>query len=176
MRRPIWFLPLLFWLSIGKEVMAQYQYLGNITRFDREGSGVLLQCGEDLVRLSFLASDAVRLTLARKGKWEEGLEYALAKIAWPGTSYTLTETPSHLTIKTTDMEVRIKRAPCRLAFYDVKGNLLNQDDEAFGMAWDGNEVAVFKSLLEGERFFGLGEKEGSLDRRGRESVMWNSDT
>ncbi|MGH7492470.1 MAG: glycoside hydrolase family 31 protein [bacterium] len=155
--------------------MAQYQYLGNITRCDREGSGVLLQCGDDLVRLSFLTGDAVRLTLARKGKWEEGPEYALAKIAWPGANYTLTETPAQLTIKTADMEVRIKRAPCRFAFYDAKGNLLNQDDEAFGMAWDGNEVAAFKSLLEGERFFGLGEKTGGLDRRGREYVMWNAD-
>jgi alpha-glucosidase len=169
------FLLFTFWMVTGNETMSQYQYLGNLTRFDREGSGVLLQCGDDLVRLSFLTDDAVRLTLARKGKWEEGLEYALAKIAWSGTSYTLTESATHITLKTAGMEVRIKRMPCRFAFYDAQGNLLNQDDEAFGMAWDGNEVAVFKSLLEGERFFGLGEKAGGIDRRGREYVMWNSD-
>ncbi len=172
----IFFALLALGMAPGKEIMAQYQYLGNLTRFDREGSGVLLQCGEDLVRVSFLTSDAVRLTLARQGKWQEGLEYALAKIDWPGTNYVLAESPTQVTLKTTDMEIRIKRAPCRFAFYDAKGNLLNQDDEAFGMAWDGNEVAVFKSLLEEEHFFGLGEKTGGLDRRGREFVMWNSDT
>ncbi len=173
--RMIIFLLAIMRIAAGKETMAQYQYLGNVTRLDREGSGVLLHCGADLVRLSFLTGDALRLTLARQGQWQEGVEYALAKIAWPGTNYTLTETATHFMLKTDALEVRIKRAPCRFAFYDARGNLLNQDDEAFGLAWDGNEVAAFKSLLEGEKFFGLGEKTGELDRRGREYTMWNTD-
>jgi alpha-glucosidase len=45
-----------------------------------------------------------------------------------------------------------------------------------GMGWDGNEVRCWKTIAPDEKFFGLGEKTGNLDKRGREYVMWNSDT
>ena len=156
--------------------MSQYQFLGNLTRMEREENGVLLHCGDHLLRLSFLCADIVRLTLARNGNWHEGPDYAIAKNDWPGADFSIEETADQASLKTSVLEVRVKRSPCRVAFYDVQGNLLNQDDEAFGIAWEGSEVAVFKSLLRDERFFGLGEKVGELDRRGHEFVMWNTDS
>ena len=38
------------------------------------------------------------------------------------------------------------------------------------------DVTSYKKLQEGERFIGLGEKTGNLDRRGFAYTNWNSDT
>ncbi|MDZ7309578.1 MAG: DUF4968 domain-containing protein, partial [candidate division KSB1 bacterium] len=173
--KPRFTLVMLASLLLGERVMSQYQFLGNLTAIDFHEQGAVLRCGEDLVRLAFLAPDLARVTLAPHGRWQSGPDYALAKTDWPGTTFTVAETATHVVLKTAALEVRIRRSPCRLAFYDAAGNLLNQDDEAFGLAWEGREVAVFKTLLPGERFYGLGEKTGGLDRRGSEWQMWNSD-
>jgi alpha-glucosidase len=39
---------------------------------------------------------------------------------------------------------------------------------SLGTRWNGGQVATaYKKLQEGERFIGLGEKNGPLDRKGR---------
>ncbi len=162
-------------LFFGERAMSQYHFLGNLTGIDFQQDGALLRCGADLVRLKFLAPDLIRITLAPAGRWPSGPDYAIAKSDWPTTHFGIVEEATHVMLKTTALQVRILRSPCRLAFYDADSHLLNQDEEAFGMAWEGSEVAVFKSLLPGERFYGLGEKTGGLDRRGSEWQMWNSD-
>ncbi|HED05719.1 MAG TPA: alpha-glucosidase, partial [Ignavibacteria bacterium] len=53
--------------------------------------------------------------------------------------------------------------------------LINEDSKSFGVSFDGNEVRIFKKLFNGERFYGLGEKTGNLNKRGMQLTMWNTD-
>jgi alpha-glucosidase len=55
------------------------------------------------------------------------------------------------------------------------GEVLNEDDGSFGTSWIGDEVTTYKRLQKGERFIGLGEKTGNLDRRGTAYTNWNTD-
>jgi alpha-glucosidase len=155
--------------------LAEYQFLGGVTSVSKESSGVLLGCGKDLVRVSILEPGTCRITLARSGAWDDGPDYSIAKSEWPACSVQISETAETITLKTSAMEIRVTRNPCRFSFFDPDGRLFNRDDPAFGMAWDGTEVGVFKSLQPGEMFFGLGEKGLSLNRAGRELSMWNTD-
>jgi alpha-glucosidase len=43
-------------------------------------------------------------------------------------------------------------------------------------SWVNESVTTYKKMQDGERFVGLGEKTGSLDRRGSGYTNWNSDT
>jgi alpha-glucosidase len=52
---------------------------------------------------------------------------------------------------------------------------INEDDSAFGTSWNGEQVTTYKKLQEGERFIGLGEKTGPLNRRGNGYMNWNTD-
>ena len=78
-------------------------------------------------------------------------------------------------ITTALMTLHISREPVRFSFYDAHGKIINEDDEAFGTSWIGSEVTAYKKLQEGERFVGLGEKIGDLDRRGQGYINWNTD-
>lgn len=83
--------------------------------------------------------------------------------------------PSEILLSTGQIKLVIQKSPVRFAFFDAFGKLLNQDDPAFGIMWSGTEVTSYRSLLEGERFIGLGEKTGPLDRRGFGYTNWNTD-
>lgn len=82
-------------------------------------------------------------------------------------------------LKTPKIEARISCKPSFLiAFYDTEGRLLNADEpgKGFGTSFYGGRVTSYKSLQPGERFVGLGEALGNLDRRGSVVKMQNTDT
>lgn len=152
-----------------------YQFLGNVTAYQKEERGVLLTCGPNQLRVTVLAADLVQVRLARNNEWDNSASYAVIKMQWPAVEWKLAETTEALHITTPELLIQVRRTPCRLAFFDKSGNLINQDDEQLGMVWDGPEVGCYKKLFDDEKFFGLGEKTGLLDKRGNEWVMWNSD-
>ncbi|MBK6962814.1 MAG: glycoside hydrolase family 31 protein [Bacteroidales bacterium] len=87
----------------------------------------------------------------------------------------LQESNEKLTLSTAKLKLEINRNPVRFAFYTPDGKLINTDDQAFGTSWIGTEVTTYKQLQPGERFIGLGEKTGNLDRSGSAYDNWNTD-
>nr|NQU88878.1 DUF4968 domain-containing protein [Bacteroidota bacterium] len=78
-------------------------------------------------------------------------------------------------ISTDSLVLRVNKSPVRFRFETKDGRIINQDDPDFGTNWIGTEVSTYKTLQEGEKFIGLGEKTGNLDRRGEAYINWNTD-
>ena len=78
-------------------------------------------------------------------------------------------------ISTDSLILRVDKNPVRFRFETKDGKVINQDDPDFGTSWIGTEVCSYKTLQEREKFIGLGEKTGNLDRRGEAYVNWNTD-
>lgn len=76
---------------------------------------------------------------------------------------------------TARLRVRINKNPYQLQIFDKYQKLLLSDHQNKGLVKEGNQLASYKTLRNDEQFFGLGEKTGSLNRRGKEFTMWNSD-
>jgi len=70
--------------------------------------------------------------------------------------------------------MRLSLKGFNLSFFDLEGKVLNADD-SLGTSWIGTEVATYKQVQLNEKFIGLGEKTGSLDRFGRAYTNWNTD-
>ncbi|MBN7811893.1 DUF4968 domain-containing protein [Algoriphagus sp. H41] len=90
------------------------------------------------------------------------------------TAFTLTQNSTQLVLTTSLLRLEISLESFTLAFFDQAGNLLNQDD-SLGIAWLGTEVTAYKQVQAQEKFIGLGEKTGNLDRAGRAFTNWNTD-
>ncbi len=71
--------------------------------------------------------------------------------------------------------VVIHKTPFRVSFYSKTKQLLNADESALGVSWFGNQVSCYKKLHKDEKFIGLGEKTGGINRRGSHFTNWNSD-
>ncbi|MDF2186795.1 glycoside hydrolase family 31 protein [Paraflavitalea sp. CAU 1676] len=85
------------------------------------------------------------------------------------------ETAGEINLQTDSIKVRIRKAPFAISFYTPDGQLINQDEPGLGTSWIGTEVTTYKHMQDGERFIGLGEKTGNLDRKGNAYTNWNSD-
>jgi alpha-glucosidase len=77
-------------------------------------------------------------------------------------------------IFTSSLRIRVNRDPFSLQIFDKYQKLLLGDYEG-GHERYSSGVLARKVLRSDEQFFGLGEKSGGINRRGKVFRMWNSD-
>ncbi len=90
-------------------------------------------------------------------------------------NFSVEENDDSIVVISENVDVVIGKSPIRFTFLTKDGKVINQDDEGFGIQAQGEHKTVYKKLQDGERFVGLGEKTGPLDRRGRGYENWNTD-
>jgi alpha-glucosidase len=78
-------------------------------------------------------------------------------------------------IYTGELIIRIIKLPFQIRVYDKYQKLLLEDlpGKAFNKVTE--KISTYKALRPGERIYGLGEKNGNLNRVGSHFTMWNSD-
>jgi alpha-glucosidase len=87
----------------------------------------------------------------------------------------VTEQPGSYEVYTGELIIRINKNPFQVRFFDKYQKLLLEDFQSNGYVKDSLRQISCKTLRPNEHFFGLGEKNGGLDRRGKTFTMWNSD-
>jgi alpha-glucosidase len=83
-------------------------------------------------------------------------------------------------IRTDGLTVSVAHRPFRLQITAADGRVIDADDAAQGIYFNGSNVRVAKQLHDDEQIYGLGEKSGRLNRRGKQLggygyTMWNTD-
>ncbi len=89
--------------------------------------------------------------------------------------------PRESTIDTGVLRVVVRQRPFQIEILSRDGASLDADDRTFGTAFAGSSIRTWKRLRDEEYVYGLGEKTGRLNKRGKQlggytHVMWNSDT
>ena len=129
------------------------------------------------VRLKLCSNAVVKIWYAPEGTFERSNEsFAvinedLEKVG----EIDVKESSSAFEIFTDLLRIKINRRPFRLAIFDKQQKLLFGGVKNEGFQNEGPKVRSVNVLRSDEHFFGLGEKAGPLDRRGRTYKMWNSD-
>ncbi|MDB5202416.1 MAG: glycoside hydrolase family 31 [Ferruginibacter sp.] len=91
------------------------------------------------------------------------------------TNAKISETGSEISIVTDSMKAIIQKKPFAVAFYTLDGRLINEDEKGLNTSWVGDEVTNYRHMQADEKFIGLGEKTGDLNRRGNGYTNWNTD-
>ncbi|MEL7003810.1 MAG: TIM-barrel domain-containing protein [Bacteroidota bacterium] len=148
--------------------------LGEIIDYNKTTRGIE---GEEAsgkkFRISVYSNRMVRVHFTQEEDFEL---HSYAVIAEPYGDFELTEEEDYLLIKTSKLSVKVDKNPMRVTLLSKDNEVVNEDDKAFGTMWIGDEVSTYKKLQGGERFIGMGEKTGPLDRRGHGYQHWNTDT
>ncbi|WP_051286930.1 glycoside hydrolase family 31 protein [Algoriphagus mannitolivorans] len=123
-------------------------------------------------RLSFFENGIVRVQASRFDEFESN-PYSV--IAQPESCQVdFLESGGFLELKTPGLKVIVNLDNFSLSFFDQDDHLLNSDDP-LSISWIGSEVTNYKKVQKGEKFIGLGEKTGNLNRVGQAYTNWNTD-
>lgn len=145
---------------------------GNIQHISNKGNSILLKTANAEARVWVYSPTVIRVNISQNFNTDD---YSFAVIQQAGSDINYDESPDEVSIHTGQLELRITKSPLRFNFYTPDGILLSGDDERFGTLWQGERVTNYRKLFKDERFIGLGEKTGNLDRRGSNYVNWNTD-
>lgn len=146
-------------------------YVSHQTKNENE---IAFETDNATIYLTFFNDSIIRVRAERQHEAFTGFSYARVAEPMP-TTFRVEESSEKLIFSTGKVVIHIQKNPFRISFHTLQGQVINEDDAAFGISWLGNEVTNYKKLQEGERFIGLGEKTGNLDRRGKAYVNWNTD-
>ena len=146
-----------------------YTKLDNRIVFECENNinASLQLLGEGIVRISYKESNDTLL----RNKSFALVEDVLSK----AQEINISEQDQSYEIFTSNLILRINKDPFQIRIFDKYQKLLLEDFENKGFTKHGENIASFKTLRSNEVFFGLGEKSGSINRRGKSFKMWNSD-
>ncbi len=154
---------------------AQWKSVGDANSWKIRDNFVEIKSGAAAVRVTIVADGLVRVQAAKDGVFETDNSVAVVGKDWDTPTVRFDTTGDALSVSTPRLTVKIGKHPLRIHFLDEHGTVVNEDDQADGMAWNGQEVRVWKRMPSDESYYGLGEKAGALDRTGKCFTMWNSD-
>lgn len=147
---------------------------GNILQVESIPQGLKIRTSNSYIEVSAYSPSVIRVRMDKKPL---GRDFSYAVIAKPQKTDTKwQEFTDSLVFSTDSLDVVLQKAPFSVAFYTKDGRLINEDVAGMGTSWIGDQVTTYKQLQAGERFIGLGEKTGNLDRRGTGYVNWNNDS
>lgn len=148
------------------------QSLGNLRSYKKDSLGIIGETTFGKFRITTYRDDIIRICISN-GEHVDDFSYAV--VAEPTSiELTIEEMEDQIILRTSSLQLRISRNPVRFTFQTLQGATLNEDD-TFGTSWIGEQVTTYKKLQPGERFIGLGEKTGPLDRKGNAYQNWNTD-
>ena len=151
---------------------------GNCDSYLISGNVVTFNCsGNQKVSLTLCSSGVIKVWYEPSGKFERNnqsfavINEELEKM----DNIIVEEQPQSFEIFTDKLRIRVNKNPFQLQVFDKYQKLLLSDYKNRGLLSDSVHVITYKSLRSDEQFFGLGEKSGSFNRRGKSYKMWNSD-
>lgn len=170
-----------------------YTFLGNVTGYTPVERGIEVAAGDARLRILVLSPRIVRVRAVPNGDFLPRRPWAPDRppAEWPGASFTIAETPDHITLDTGVVVVEVQRNPARVRFVDRSGHSFAADDPASGYGWRTQSEARFlgrpgddvlgtlvcrKTLPAGEYYYGFGERTGLLEKRGTRYSHWTTDS
>ncbi len=152
--------------------------IGNCSSYIITGNEVVFNCDENAkVKLQLCSGEVVKIWIAPNGIFtRNNPSFAVINedLGWSG-AISIKEEASAYELFTASLRIRVNKAPFKLQIFDKYQKLLFSDYNERGFVKQGDKLTAFKNLRSDEQFFGLGEKSGPLNRRGKSYKMWNSE-
>lgn len=155
------------------ESSGRYKALKKLEKVSKTEFGLEGRIDKCKFRIWSYSTHTIRINITNKKRFDE-VSYAV--VAQPQKDiFTYKEKANEYSISTEEIGLTINKELFRLGFHTSSGKVINEDEPGLGMGWMNAEAIVHKKLQEDERFVGLGEKTGNLDRRGTGLSNWNTD-
>lgn len=148
--------------------------IGRVTNFKFEKLAVKIELSNCYAQLSCYNQNTIRVRVT-KNKAVKDESFAIDDLT-PKSAFTFyTENENYIFLNTDSLKIVVNKNPFRISFLNKKEQIINSDEKSLGITWWGNQVSCYKKMFSDEKFLGLGEKTGGINRRGNFYQHWNSD-
>jgi alpha-glucosidase len=157
-----------------------YHALGDVSRIERTPRGLLLEVGSERFLAEVWRPDILRLALSHAGVFDEQPSFAVCGTPEGQVDFELREEERTITLSTSALSLTIRKQPFSLCARRRDGTLLFEDvvepsGVSHGFRQLNDSFLVQRRIGPEDPIFGLGEKTGASNRRGRRFVLWNTD-
>lgn len=156
------------------------EYLSSVTKVKKEGNRFYFSDGNARVEVRIVSDEIIRVRLAPHSVFLDDFSYAVPVVDQKVTTFRLEEAEDFYAISTNTITCRVSKADFLVSFVDnLTGKVMSSDSTP--MHWEENVefggyyVYATKQNVEEENFFGLGDKSGNMNLRGRKFQNWNTD-
>ncbi|OIP81772.1 MAG: glycoside hydrolase family 31 [Porphyromonadaceae bacterium CG2_30_38_12] len=150
------------------------EQLGNFNSFNLIKGGYELKVSNNVVKITSYNPTTIRIRVTRqKPKVDES--FAINDLTPSGNLKVQHNSETQLILFTDSLLLNIKKNPLRINILTIEGEEICSDDAALGISWYGDKVSCYKKMHTDEKFIGLGEKTGNINRRGQYYQNWNTD-
>jgi alpha-glucosidase len=146
---------------------------GKVVNAKIDGQRVIITTEKAYVEITVYSANMVRVRVDKQ-KLAADFSYAVIKKPEP-THISILQNNDEITIKTDSLKVIVSKKLFAVTFYAPDGQVINQDVPGLATSWVNEAVTTYKTMQPQERFIGLGEKTGNLDRSGTGYTNWNTD-
>jgi len=161
-----------------------FSVLESVVNVRRIARGVEMELDDhfrELLRVEVIRADVVRLKISRGGVFDEQPTFAVcASLEETPAEFTVEDDHERAIIRTPRMTVTVQKKPFRIEALRADGSIIFETHQdhmkncwAYGTLND--EFVVRRKCRREDAFFGLGEKTGSFNRKGRNFALWNTD-
>ena len=158
-----------------------YRRFERVDEVELTGGGLLARTHGELLRLDVVAPDVLRVQMSRGGLFDERPTYAVCVDPLEQTpEFSVQQHSEVVRLRTASMVVSLWLDPLRLDVHRPDGSAVvetAQDDEGryWAYATLNDAFTVRRRCRQEDAVYGLGEKTGRHNRRGRDFTLWNTD-
>ncbi|WP_129716514.1 glycoside hydrolase family 31 protein [Pedobacter sp. SYP-B3415] len=156
------------------------QYLGAVRSVRKEGNRFYFTDGDAKVEIRVVSDEIIRVRVAPHGVFLDDFSYAVPEVDQKVIVFRMSEDESRYAIATNTITCFVNKSDFHVSFADnVSSQIMSED--AAPMHWEENTefggyyVFATKKCNREENFFGLGDKSGNFNLRGRRFENWNTD-
>ncbi len=147
---------------------------GAAIRLAATETGWLLSAEHGFYHISFHSESVIRVQFTTDSTEIQTFTYAVIKAQEKVETFFSENTDEYI-FRSAHVTLVVKKKPIRFAFYNAYGNLLSEEDSKMSLLQSMQGITIHRKLQPGERFVGMGEKSGHLDKRNRAYTHWNTD-
>ena len=147
--------------------------ISNIVQFEQIPNGLFCNTINGIVEIISYNTNIARIRINKGTQF--GRDFSYAVVQKPLGKFEIENGSNSISLFGEKFNISVAKDKLRLSFSNLDGTIINQDEDAFGVSWLGTTVTRYLKIQSGERFIGLGEKTGPLDRRGESYENWNTD-
>lgn len=156
------------------------KYLTSVLTVKTENNKFYFSDGDARVEVRVVSDEIIRVRLAPHGVFLDDFSYAVPQVDQRVSTFKFVEKEDYYSISTNVVTCKINKTDFLISFLDNNtGAVMSQDSKP--MHWEENVefggyyVFATKACEIDENFFGLGDKSGNLNLRGRKFQNWNTD-